>query len=126
MQPLHPAQERGATGAPTGVQPVQARGAAVAPEPYKEPSQKPAAPEPAREEPHTAEAARGGGSIGEFFNALGGDWRLTAAQRARLAPVVATALSAGLGSAHAGGRHWGEHRRSAEPVRGFGGAARAR
>jgi hypothetical protein len=38
---------------------------------------------------------QGGGPIGEFFTALGPDWRLTAAQRARLATVVAAALSAG-------------------------------
>src|SRR5262249_9043617 len=49
----------------------------------------------AREAPHAAEAAGGGGGIGEFFTELGHDWRLTAAQRARLAPAVAAALDAG-------------------------------
>jgi hypothetical protein len=35
------------------------------------------------------------GWSGEFFAALDCDWRLTAAQRARLAPAVATALTSG-------------------------------
>ena len=37
-------------------------------------------------------ARRGGGPAGEFFAALGGGWRLTAAQRARLVPAVTAAL----------------------------------
>lgn len=70
------------------------RGAAVAPEPYREPSREP--PAPAREGPHAAEAAGGGGGpVGEFFAALGPDWRLTAAQRVKLAPAVTAALNAG-------------------------------
>jgi hypothetical protein len=52
-------------------------------------------PPPAREGPPAANAVGGGGPIGEFFAALGPDWRLTAAQRARLAPAVTAALSAG-------------------------------
>ena len=76
-----------------GVQLAQLRGAAVAPEPYTEPSWEIAAP--ARGMPHAAEAAGGGGAIGEFFAALGPDWRVTTAQRARLAPAVRAALAAG-------------------------------
>jgi hypothetical protein len=38
---------------------------------------------------------QGGAPIGEFFTALGPDWRLTAAQRARLAAAVTAALNAG-------------------------------
>ena len=49
----------------------------------------------AREAPSAAEAADGGGPVGEFFAVLGADWRLTGAQRARLTPAVATALNAG-------------------------------
>ena len=72
---------------------MQSRGAVVAPEPYKEPSREPAAP--AREAPQAADGAGGGGPINEFFAALGPDWRLTVAQRARLAPAVTAALRAG-------------------------------
>jgi hypothetical protein len=35
------------------------------------------------------------GRIGEFFAALGDAWRLTDAQRARLAPAVKAALDVG-------------------------------
>jgi hypothetical protein len=73
------------------VQPTQERGAAVAPEPSKEP----AAQAPVRQGSPAAGAGGGGGLVGEFFAALDCDWRLTAAQRARLAPAVATALTAG-------------------------------
>jgi hypothetical protein len=48
---------------------------------------------PAREAPHPADAC--GGPFGEFFAALGPDWRLTAAERARLASAVTMALDAG-------------------------------
>jgi len=65
----------------------------VAPEPYKEPSGEPAAA--AREAPDVAGAAGGEGPAGEFFTVLGRDWRLTVAQRARLAPAVTAALDAG-------------------------------
>jgi hypothetical protein len=92
VQPLHPGAGTGCNQRASGVQPVQSRGAVVAPEPYKEPSQEPAAP--AREALHGAEVT-GGGPAGEFFAALGADWQLTAAQRARLASAVTTALSAG-------------------------------
>jgi hypothetical protein len=40
-------------------------------------------------------ATSGGGPAGEFFTALGADWRLTGRQRARLTPAVAAALDAG-------------------------------
>ena len=79
VQPLHPEPGTGCNWHANGVQPVQSRGAAVAPEPYKEPSQEPAAP--AREGPPAA-GAGDGGLVGEFFAALDCDWRLTAAQRA--------------------------------------------
>jgi Helix-turn-helix domain len=95
VQQLHPGPGTGCNQRADGVQPVQSRGAVVAPEPYREPSEEPAAPAPAREALHAAEAVGGGGRIGEFFTALGPDWRLTAAQRARLAPAVAAALNAG-------------------------------
>jgi hypothetical protein len=93
VQPLHPAPGTGCNQRLDGVQPAQSRGAVVAPEPYKEPSPEPAAP--ACEAPPAAEAAGAGGPTGEFFAALDLDWQLTAAQRARLAPAVTTALRAG-------------------------------
>lgn len=40
-------------------------------------------------------AGLAGGGAGEFFAALGDAWRLTQAQRARLAPAVTAALDAG-------------------------------
>jgi hypothetical protein len=67
----------------------------VAPEPSKEPSVEPSA---ARAHLRNALpiADRGlGGPVGEFFAALATAWRLTAAQRARLTPVVETALNTG-------------------------------
>jgi hypothetical protein len=93
VQQVHPEPGTGCNQPPDGVQPAQSRGAAVAPEPSKESSQEPAAP--AREGPPAAGAGGGRGPVGEFFAALGPDWQLTAAQRARLAPAVATALTAG-------------------------------
>ena len=78
---------------------------------------------PAREAPSAAEAADGGGPVGEFFAALGADWRLTGAQRVSLAPAVRPRAERGLDSADAGGLHRGEDRRRAEPVRGAGRAA---
>jgi hypothetical protein len=47
--------------------------------------------------PRGARPAAGvaGGGAGEFFAALGDAWRLTQAQRARLAPAVTAALDAG-------------------------------
>jgi len=92
VQQLHPEQGTGCHQRADGVQMARSRGAAVAPEPYREPSREPAAP--AREAPHAAGAA-GGGPVDEFFATLGPDWQLTAAQRARLTPAVAAALNAG-------------------------------
>jgi len=57
----HPASGTGCNQRTDGVQPVPARGAAVAPEPYKEPSREPPAAAPAREAP----LAASGGSAGE-------------------------------------------------------------
>jgi hypothetical protein len=94
VRPLLPEPGTGCNQRADGVQLAQSRGAAVAPEPYKEPSQEPAAQAPAREGSPAA-GAGGGGLVGEFFAALDCDWRLTAAQRARLAPAVATALTSG-------------------------------
>ena len=93
VQPSHPAPGTACNQRTNGVQSVQSRGAVVAPEPYKEPSREPAAP--AREAPQAADGAGGDGPINEFFAALGPDWRLTVAQRARLAPAVTAALGAG-------------------------------
>jgi hypothetical protein len=95
VQQLHPGRGTGCNLCADGVQPVQSRGAAVAPNRTGEPFREPAAPAPAREGPPAAGAGGGGGPVGEFFAALNRDWRLTAAQRARLAPAVATALKAG-------------------------------
>jgi hypothetical protein len=95
VQPLHPEPGTGCNRRADGVQPVQSRGVAVAPEPSKEPSQDPAAHAPAREGSPAAGAGGCGGLVGEFFAALDCDWRLTAAQRARLAPAVAMALTSG-------------------------------
>jgi hypothetical protein len=94
VQQLHPEPGTGCNRHANGVQPAQLRGAAVAPKPYKEPSQEPAAQAPALEGSPAA-GAGGGGLVCEFFAALDCDWRLTAAQRARLAPAVATALTSG-------------------------------
>jgi hypothetical protein len=55
----------------------------------------PAASTPARGAPAVTAYVDGGGTVREFFQALGPGWRLTAAQRARLAPTIATALDSG-------------------------------
>jgi hypothetical protein len=94
VQPLHPEPGTGCSRRADGVQPVPSRGAAIAPEPSKEPYIEPSAA-PAREDEAPALDARGGGPIGEFFAALGSDWRLTTAQRTRLAAAVTAALTAG-------------------------------
>jgi hypothetical protein len=94
VRPLHPAPGTGCNRRADGVQPGQSRGAAVAPEPSKEPCiEPPAAPARVGEAP--AHGGQDGGPVGEFFTALGPGWRLTAAQRARLAPAVTAALDAG-------------------------------
>jgi len=92
-QQLHPEPRTGCNRRANGVQLAHERGAAVAPEPSWKPSWEPAAP--AREALHTAEALGDEGPMGEFFAALGPDWQLTAAQRARLGDAVTTALNAG-------------------------------
>jgi len=46
-------------------------------------------------EARPAAAVAGGGQISEFIAALGGAWRLTEAQRARLTPAVKAALDTG-------------------------------
>ncbi len=96
MQPLHPAPRTGCNQRANGVQPVQPRGAVGAPEPSREPSLKPSAARTDAREPALADGRTGGGGpVGEFFAALGGGWRLTLSQRARLSPVLQTALSTG-------------------------------
>jgi Helix-turn-helix domain len=92
---LPPAPGPGCNERAGEVQLMQPRGVAVAPEPSKKPSL-----EPSAAHAHVREALpiddRGlGGPVGEFFAAIATDWRFTAAQRARLAPVVETALNTG-------------------------------
>ena len=89
---LHPAGGTGCNLHADGVQRAPLRGAVAAPEPYKEPSGKPAAP--AHEVPAATEATAGG-PIGEYFAALDPVWQLTAGQRARLSQAVATAIGMG-------------------------------
>jgi hypothetical protein len=93
VQPFHPAPETGCNRHTDGVQPAQERGAAVAPEPSEEPYIEPSAAPTCGDEAPALDGQ--GGPIDEFFTALGPDWRLTAAQRTRLAPAVATVLNAG-------------------------------
>jgi hypothetical protein len=94
VQPLHPEPGTGCNRHADGVQPVQSRGAAVAPEPSKKPCLEPSAA-PGHVDEAPALDGQGGGPIGEFFAALGPGWRLTAAQRARLAAAVTAALKSG-------------------------------
>jgi hypothetical protein len=94
VQQVHPALGTGCKRHADGVQPAQERGAVVAPEPSKEPCIEPSAA-PARVDEAPALDGQGGGLIGEFFTALGPDWRLTAAQRAKLVTAVTAALNAG-------------------------------
>jgi hypothetical protein len=94
VQRLPPAPGTGCNQRADGVQPVQSRGAAVAPEPSKEPCIEPPAA-PAHVDDAPAFDGQDGKPICEFFTALGPDWRLTAAQRARLAAAVTAALNAG-------------------------------
>ena len=101
VQQVHPVDRTGCNQRTNGVQLVQPRGAAAAPEPYLEPSKEPsAAIAQAREEPASLSAASlpetaSDGGAGAFFAALGDCWRLTADQRARLAPSIEAALDAG-------------------------------
>jgi DNA-binding Lrp family transcriptional regulator len=94
VQPLHPEPGTGCSQRADGVQLTQERGAAIAPEPYKEPSQEPpVAPAHAREALQVAEVP--GGGVSEFFDTLGPRWPLTGRQRASLTPAVSAALAAG-------------------------------
>ena len=87
MQQSHPASGTGCNRHADGVQPAHERGAGVAPEPYREPSMEPSAASARVDEARLAAEDIGGcGPVSEFFAALGDTWRLTAAQRARLAP----------------------------------------
>jgi hypothetical protein len=94
VQPLHPGSGAGCNERSGGVQPAQSRGAVVAPEPYLEPSREPSA-RPSKASLAEDGPVADGGRAGEFFDALGPVWRLTAAQRARLAPAVLAALDEG-------------------------------
>ncbi len=90
VQQLHPEPGTGCNRHADGVQPAPLRGAAVAPEPYREPPNEPSAA------PVRARTARpGGGPVGEFFDGLGDAWPLTATQRDRILPAVEAALDAG-------------------------------
>jgi hypothetical protein len=95
VQPLHPATGPGCNWRATEVQPAQARGATAAPEPYIEPSTEPSAATASLREPIPRRDDVGGRPVADFFAALAGPWRLTAAQRARLSPVVDAAINAG-------------------------------
>ena len=97
VQQLHPATRTGCNQHGDGVQSAQPRGAAVAAEPYVEPPAEPSAiSRPSLATP-TPGGAGDSGSVAEFFTALGTEWQLTAAQRARLTPAVAAALGIGWG-----------------------------
>jgi hypothetical protein len=106
VRPVHPVDWAGCNLRTNGVQLVQSRGAAVAPEPYLEPSiEPPAASVLACEDPTPAgradvPGAAADGGANEFFAALGDDWRLTGAQRARLAQSIVAALDAGWAPRH--------------------------
>ena len=101
VQAVHPVVGTGCNQRANGVQLVQPRGAAAAPEPYLEPSREPsAAVAQAREEPAALGAASvpataSDGRAGEFFAARGNDWNMTGSHRARLMPLVTAALQAG-------------------------------
>jgi hypothetical protein len=80
VQQLHPRPGTGCNQRIDGVQRAHERGAAVAPEPSKEPSTEPsAASAHARQVPATADTAGGDRAVGEFFAVLDDGWRLTAA-----------------------------------------------
>jgi hypothetical protein len=96
VRPLHPASATGCNQRTDGVQRAQPRGAAVAPEPSREPSpEPPAATAPEREAAAADGVVAGGGPVGEFFAALGSGWRLTPTQRLKLTPVITAALDKG-------------------------------
>jgi Helix-turn-helix domain len=96
VRQLHLEPGTGCNQRADGVQPPQGRGAAVAPEPYKEPSNEPsAATARTRTARPSGDRELGGGPVAEFFDGLGDGWPLTAAQRDRILPAVETALDAG-------------------------------
>ncbi len=95
VQSLHSAAATGCNLRTGGVQPAQPRGAAVAPEPSLEPSREPTAARARGRQAVPAAEGPAGGRAGEFFEALGPAWWLTAAQQARLTPAVLAALDEG-------------------------------
>ena len=98
VQRLHLVLGTGCNHRSHGVQLLQERGAAVAPEPSLEPpTEPPAASAGARNaDPVTADdRPAAGGDAKEFFARLGPSWPLTGRQRHRLAAAVADALAAG-------------------------------
>ncbi len=101
-QRLHPVRGTGCNQRRNGVQPLQSRGAAVAPEPSLEPSlEPPPAPAGARDDVDDLPTPAGGGGhenragVAEVLDSLGPAWRLTAPQRRRLVKPTAAALAAG-------------------------------
>jgi hypothetical protein len=96
---LHLAGGTGCNLRSNGVQLTQERGAAIAPKPSIEPSREPpAALASAPETGLPSDVQPGGGAVGEFFDALGRGWLLSADQRSRLARAVGTAVAAGWGA----------------------------
>ena len=95
VQQLQPEPRTGCNRRIGGVQQAHERGAAVAPEPSgNHPWNRPPPPR-TRQVPTTAGIAGGGQAVDEFFAVLDDGWRLTADQRARLAPAAQAALHAG-------------------------------
>ncbi len=92
---LHPAAGAGCNQRANGVQSMQPRGAAIAPEPSKEPYLEPSAAQASARDALIVGVAAGGGPVGEFFAALGDAWLVTAAQQAKLMPAVQAALERG-------------------------------
>jgi DNA-binding transcriptional ArsR family regulator len=98
VQRLHPAEGTGCNQRSNGVQLTQERGAATAPKPSVEPPREPSAAAPGRARktgPPADTQAGGGAAVGEFFDALGPGWLLTAGQRSKLTPAVSEAVAAG-------------------------------
>jgi hypothetical protein len=82
---FHPARGTGCNQGAGEVQLMQPRGAVVALEPSKEPSEEPSAARAHLREALPIDDRGLGGSAGEFFAAIAAGWRLSAAQRDRLA-----------------------------------------
>jgi len=109
VQPLHPVPGTGCNQRRNGVQPLHSRGAAIAPEPYLEPSKEPPptctrACTSARE----PSSHRGGGVpssddvVDVVLARIGPRWQLTAKQRRRLAAPIRVAIAAGWSPARLG------------------------